>query len=323
VAGWLAEGARSGSTADASAADDTSGGAGSGMPFISVLASLGDHRHDASPVYDGPDGTLSWADLDARSSVGARSFQDVGLRPGDRVSVLVPPSRDLLIVAGSIWKAGGVPVVADASAGVRQLRRLVRAAAPRFVVGTRATLAAAVVLRFAPGATRVSVEPSPGAIALEPTGSEGATHTPVPVGPHDVAAIVHTSGATGPAKAVRYTHGALAAQRDVVGPLFGMRPGDAFTTSFGPFMLLAPSLQMTCVRPDFPIDRPSALGFDQLHAATARAHVTVAWLSPASARRILATAHGRTTPIRMVMLAGAPIPPDMVAGVRAVTGGSA
>lgn len=321
VARWLAEGPRPVSTADAPAADGTSGGAGSGTPFTSVLASLGDRRHDTSPVYDGPDGTLSWADLDARSSMGARSFQDAGLRPGDRVSVLVPPSCDLLVVAGSIWKAGGVPVVADASAGVRQLRRLVRAAAPRFVVGTRATLAAAVVLRFAPGATRVSVEPSPGAIALEPTGSEGGTHTPVPVGPHDVAAIVHTSGATGPAKAVRYTHGALAAQRDVVGPLFGMRPGDAFTTSFGPFMLLAPSLQMTCVRPDFPVDRPSALGFDQLHAATARAHVTVAWLSPASARRILATAHGRTAPIGMVMLAGAPIPPDMVAGVRAVTGG--
>ena len=107
----------------------------------------------------------------------------------------------------------------------------------------------------------------------------------------------------------------------MVGPLFGMRPGDAFTTSFGPFMLLAPSLQMTCVRPDFPVDRPSALGFEELHAATHRASVTVAWLSPASARRIVATAHGRTAPIGLVMLAGAPIPPDLVSGIRAVTGG--
>jgi acyl-coenzyme A synthetase/AMP-(fatty) acid ligase len=78
---------------------------------------------------------------------------------------------------------------------------------------------------------------------------------------------------------------------------------------------------MTCVRPDFPIDRPSALGFDELRAATDRAQVTVAWLSPASARRIAATAHGRTVPIGLVMLAGAPIPPDLVAGVRAVTCG--
>ena len=139
--------------------------------------------------------------------------------------------------------------------------------------------------------------------------------------PTDVAAIVHTSGATGPAKAVRYTHAALAAQRDVVSPLFGMRPGDAFTTSFGPFMLLAPALQMTCVRPDVDIDEPSALGFDELAAALTRAPVTVAWLSPASARQILATAHGRKAPIDLVMLAGAPIPVDMVEGIRQVTGG--
>ena len=171
------------------------------------------------------------------------------------------------------------------------------------------------------GRIRTPRPPCPGASTSNRPVADGGPHTPVALGPDDVAAIVHTSGATGPAKAVRYTHGALAAQRDVVAPLFGMRPGDAFTTSFGPFMLLAPSLQMTCVRPDFPVDKPSALGFDELRAATSKAHVSVAWLSPASARRIVATARGRSVPIGLVMLAGAPIPPDMVAGVRAVTGG--
>ena len=266
VARWLA-GVRirtNGST-DAVAGDPT-------PPFNSVLDALGSRCHDTSAAYDGPDGTLSWADLDARSSMGARSLQLAGLRPGDRVSLLVPPSCELLVAAGAVWKAGGVPVVADASAGLRQLRRLVRAAAPRFVVGTPATVALATALRFAPGGTRVVVGRSPGArapgaVALEPGVSGPGGYEPVVLRATDVAAIVHTSGATGPAKAVRYTHGALAAQRDVVGPLFDMRPGDAFTTSFGPFMLLAPSLQMTCVRPDFPVERPSALGFDELRTA--------------------------------------------------------
>jgi acyl-CoA synthetase (AMP-forming)/AMP-acid ligase II/pimeloyl-ACP methyl ester carboxylesterase len=321
VAGWLADRRHPVTARDTGKNDSVEEPAERAMQFTSVLESLHRRGRDGSPVYDGPDGVLSWADLGERSSVGARSLQNAGLRRGDRVSVVIPPSCDLLVVAASIWKAGGVPVVADASAGVRQLRRLVRAAAPKFVVGTRSTLAVATALRFAPGATRVAVVRFPGAIPLEPHGSGGGTYTPVAVNPHDVAAIVHTSGATGAAKAVRYTHGALAAQRDVVGPLFGMRPGDAFTTSFGPFMLLAPSLQMTCVRPDFPVDRPSALGFDELMTATTRARVTVAWLSPASARHILATARGRHLSVEMVMLAGAPIPPDMVAGIRALTGG--
>lgn len=290
-------------------------------PFDSVLASLADRAQDRSPAYTGPDGTLSWADLDARSTDAARILRDAGMRPGARVSVLVPPSCELLVAAAAIWKLGAVPVVADASAGLRQLRRLLRAAAPTWVIGTRAALAAATVLRFAPGSTRASFTAMPGAIHLAPgdPGTEAfAPHVP---GPDELAAIVHTSGATGTAKAVRYTHGALSAQRDVVGPLFGMRPGDAFTTSFGPFMLLAPSLQMTCVRPDFPVDQPGALGFDTLSAALGEADVTVAWLSPASARAVVAEAAGRSAPIGLVMLAGAPIPADLVAGVRRVTGG--
>ena len=290
-------------------------------PFVSVLTPLAAHADDHSPVYAGPDGTLTWAALDARSSAAAHALSAAGLRAGDRVSLLVPPGPDLLVAAAAIWRVGAVPVVADASAGLRRLRALVRAAAPAWTVGTPTTLAAARALRFAPGSRTASFGRFPGAVALDP----GATPLPpfptVGPGPDDVAAIVHTSGATGPAKAVRYTHGALAAQRDVVGPLFAMRPGDAFTTSFAPFMLLAPPLGMACVRPDVDVDQPSALGYDELAGALARARVTVAWLSPASARSVVATAAGRTAPLDLVMLAGAPIDAGLVAGVRAVTGG--
>ena len=290
-------------------------------PFVSVLASSGDRAGNGSPAYAGPDGLLSWPELETRSDVAAHALRAGGLRPGDRVAMLVPPGAELLVAAAAVWKVGGVPVFAEASAGLARLRGLIRAAAPSWTVGTPATLALARSLRFAPGSRTACLGRFPGAVALAP---RHAPATPFPrfaFGPTDVAALVHTSGATGPAKAVRYTHGALAAQRDVVGPVFGMRPGDAFTTSFAPFLLLAPSLQMTCVRPDVAVDEPAALGFDQLHDALGEATVTVAWLSPASARSIVATAAGRSAPIGLVMLAGAPIPADLVAGVRAVTGG--
>ena len=290
-------------------------------PFVSVLSSLSGRSDDPSPAYTGPDGVLSWADLEARSAVAARILYDEGLRPGAKVSVLVPPSCELLVAAAAVWKVGGVPVVADDSAGLRRLRRLLRAAAPSWTIGTTATLAAATALGFAPGSRRASFAAFPGAVHLAPEVVYAEPFAPHAPRPDDMAAIVHTSGATGTAKAVRYTHGALAAQRDVVGPLFGMQPGDAFTTSFGPFMLLAPSLQMTCVRPDFPVDQPSLLGFEVLSDALSHGSVTVAWLSPASARAVVAGARGRTAPIDLVMLAGAPISGDLVAGVRRVTGG--
>jgi len=287
-------------------------------PFRSVLASLTERAAESALVYDGPDGLLSWAELDARSAVAAGALATAGLCPGQRVSLLIPPSSELLVAAAAIWRVGGIPVVADASAGILQLRRLVRASSPQMVVGTRATLTASSLLRFAPGAQRALFGSLPAAVDLR-QGAAGRPLWHVPAA-DDVAAIVHTSGATGPAKAVRYTHGALAAQRDVLEPLLAMLPGEAFTTSFGPFMLLAPSLGMTCVRPDFKVSQPSALGYAELSAALSRAPVTTAWLSPASARSIIATAQGRELPLRLVMLAGAPIPPDMVTSMRVITG---
>ena len=100
VAGWLAA---ERDRAPGATVVDVAADGGPSTPFSSVLDSVGARRDDTSPVYDGPDGTLSWADLDTRSSVGAGTLQRAGLRPGDRVSLLVPPSSELLVAAGSVW----------------------------------------------------------------------------------------------------------------------------------------------------------------------------------------------------------------------------
>ncbi len=286
-----------------------------------VLSSIDQRRADPTPVYIGPDASLSWAELAHRSEVAALALvADGGLAPGNRVSILIPPSPELLIATAAIWRAGGVPVVADASAGAMALRRLVRAAACSLVIGTPTTLAASIALRLAPGARRAAFAGLPGVIDLR----RSTPGIPVPAvmqSASSLAAIVHTSGATGPAKAVRYTHAALVAQRGAMSTLIDLGEGRAFTTSFGPFMLLAPLLGLTCIRPDFPVDDASRLGFDQLAAALGQGRVTTAWLSPASARAIVDTAEGRHAPIDLVMLAGAPITSDLVAGIRKVTGG--
>ena len=287
--------------------------------FSSVLAGIEARRDDPRPVYVGPDGILTWAELADRSEVAAAALvHGAGMRPGSRVSLLIPPSTDLLVATAAIWRAGGVPVVADASGGMRSLRRLVRAAACSLVVGTPATLALASTLRLAPGARRAAFAHLPGVTDLRQM-APGATLPPAALHADDVAAIVHTSGATGPAKPVRYTHGALVAQRGAMATLIDLSDDRSFTTSFGPFMLLAPSLGMACIRPDFPVDDASRLGFDQLSAALDLGRVSTAWLSPASARAIVETARGRTAPIDHVMLAGAPISRRLASAIAKIT----
>ena len=287
--------------------------------FISVLAGIDERRDDTRPAYVGPDGILTWADLASRSETAAIALvHSAQLRPGSRVSLLIPPSPELLVATAAIWRAGAVPVVADASGGLRSLRKLVRAAACSLVVGTPSTLAIASALRLAPGARRAAFANLPEVTDLRHA-PPGTTIPSAVLDADDVAAIVHTSGATGPAKPVRYTHGALVAQRTAMATLIDLGHDRAFTTSFGPFMLLAPSLGMACIRPDFPVDDASRLGFDELSAAIALGEVTTAWLSPASARSIVKTARGRTAPIDHVMLAGAPITARLASDVAKVT----
>jgi acyl-CoA synthetase (AMP-forming)/AMP-acid ligase II/pimeloyl-ACP methyl ester carboxylesterase len=289
-------------------------------PLRSILASLDEHRDDPSLVYQGPDGSVSWRDLAERASVAASVLQANGVRRGDRVSLLTPPGVDLMVAAIAVWKAGGSCVVADASAGLVQLRRLIRGTAPSLVIGTATTLTAARLGRFAPGARLAAFAAKPGVIDLR-TAPRAATFVPVELHAEDEAAVVHTSGATGPAKPVRYLHGALAAQRDALANLWDIEPGDAFTTSFGPFMLLAPVIAMGFVRPDFDVDKPVELTFDALATATSQARVTTAWLSPAAAQTVVTTAGGRHLDLGLVLLAGAPIATSLVRAVQEITQG--
>jgi len=290
--------------------------------FLSVLAAVKQRAEDPSPVYVGPDGSLSWAALATRSQRVAQVLIDDGVVKGDRVALLIPPSLDLLVAVCALWRCGAVPVVADASAGLTSLKALMRAQSPRYVVGTKLTVLLARSLRVAPHAGYGLFGSLPGTRDLgRHSHSQSHDHGDVTVTSSDVAAIVHTSGATGPAKAVRYTHGQLSAQRAAMGALLDSDPDTAFTTSFAAFMLLSPLLGKTCVRPDFDINQPSTLGFDELHAASQRARVTAAWLSPASAKQVVATAKGRSLAIPLVMLAGAPIAPSLRKDLATITGG--
>ena len=287
-------------------------------PLPSLLSELEARSSDRSLAYQGPDGAISWASLGERSRIAAAGLRRLGVEPGDRVAVIIPPSIELLIAVAAIWRIGAVLVVADASAGLPQLRRLLRGAAPRFLVGTPTTIGVARLGRFAPGAKAACFASLPGAADLRDGAPENFGE-PADLAADDLAALVHTSGATGPAKAVRYTHGALLAQREALKGILNGTPGDAFTTSFGPFMLLAPVLGMGCVRPDFDVNHPVELDFDAFQAATALAKVTTAWLSPASAKTIASTAAGRHAPIDLVLLAGAPIPTVLVEEIHDIT----
>lgn len=246
------------------------------------------------------------------------SLRRLGVSRGERVALLVPPSIEMLAALYALWRIGAVPVVADKGLGLRGLGRALRSARPNVVLGPRKALLAARALRWAPTARAVRIEDIDGP-GVRPD------HLQVtPPGLDDPAVVVFTSGATGPAKGVRYTHRQLCAQRDALRDLYAITDDDSLVAAFAPFAVFGPALGITTGLVDVDASTPAALTAEKLEDACARAGATLVFASPAALANVARTfdATGGVRPafasLRLVLSAGAPVPLKVLESVAAI-----
>ncbi|QJW38396.1 alpha/beta fold hydrolase [Cellulosimicrobium protaetiae] len=331
VLGWLGSevlsGADAGGGADPSARDDR-------RSFVPLWAGLDARAEDDAPAVldmaatgtDGSARAVSWRALDRQVRRVAAGLHAIGVRRGDRVSLLVEPGPTLTALVYACLRIGAVVVVADAGLGVRGLTRAQRGAWPRFVVAQTKGLAAARALGW-PG-VRISADPLAPAVrrALGVThelvdvarAGEGAT-LPSEPGPDDEAAVLFTSGSTGPAKGVVYSHAQLSALRDTLGEHFDVGPDTGLVTGFAPFALLGPALGTRSVTPRMDVSSPRTLTARAVADAVRASDARIVFLSPAAILNVVATADAldaadRTAlaRVRTFLSTGAPISAELL-----------
>lgn len=298
-----------------------------------LWSALEERGHDDTPaVVEIGGARVSWAALDRRVRSLAAGMVAAGVRPGDRIGLLVEPSADLTAVVYAAWRMGAVIVVADKGLGFAGMRRALRGAAPDHLVGAAPGLAAARLMRL-PG-SRIAVHRLPHALSralgiwhtldeLESRGT-GSPAPPEPTSDQDCA-VVFTSGATGPAKGVVYRHAEVAAQLDLLRSTYDLTPDDRLVAAFAPFALLGPALGIGSAVPDIDVTEPGTLTAAGLADAAAAVDATVVFASPAALRNVEATAQALTAPqgkalgrIRLLMSAGAPVPVPLLQSLRSV-----
>jgi acyl-coenzyme A synthetase/AMP-(fatty) acid ligase/pimeloyl-ACP methyl ester carboxylesterase len=272
---------------------------------------------------------VTWRQLDDRVRRIAAGLTAIGVRKGHRISLLVQPGPTLTALVYACLRIGAIVVVADAGLGVKGLSRAVRGAWPDFVIGETRGLVAARALRW-PG-TRISTVSLPRVTeaALGVSHSLGdivrsgdSIPLPDPPGADDDAAILFTSGSTGPAKGVVYTHRQLSALRDTLADHFEVTEDTALVTGFAPFALLGPALGTRSVTPDMDVSSPRTLTARAVAAAVRESDGRIVFLSPAAILNVVATAGELTAAdraalarVRTFLSTGAPISAPLLRSV--------
>ena len=292
-----------------------------------------DSRHDDSTVASvdmtqSPPQQITWKQLTRVSDGIARGLQQLGLQRGDRVSLLVTPGNDLTAVLYGVLKAGGVAVVADSGLGVAGMTRAIKASDPQWIIGLKPglTLARAAgwpgrrisMHRLGP-IERAALRVETSVTALARTTSREPIRHP---GPDDDAVILFTSGSTGPAKGVRYTHARLGALARTLREQFEVRADTGWAAGFAPFALLGPGLGISSVTPDMSVTKPRTLTASALADAILAGRSTMVFASPAAYKNVQATEDDLTAEqleafarIDLVLSAGAPVPLALLDGL--------
>jgi len=278
-------------------------------------------------------GRLSYRRLEERSNHIARGLESIGITRGVRTVLMAPPGLDLFSLVFALFKTGAVPVLVDPGIGLKHLKACLGNAEPEAFIGVPKAHAARVILGWGRATVKTTVTVGnrwfwggQTLARIERWGSSAPSSHPVSTSADDVAAIVFTSGSTGPPKGVMYRHGNFIAQVNAIRDAYGIEPGEVNLPTFPLFALFDPALGMTTVVPDMDPTRPAKVDPRKIISPIKEYGVTTMFGSPALLDTVgrWGEEHGVRLPtLRRVISAGAPVSPKVIERFQAMLTGDA
>ena len=151
---------------------------------------------------------FTFRELDDDSNLLADGLMQMGVRPGTRLVLMVPPSIEFISLVFALFKAGVVTVLIDPGMGRRNLFRCLAESEPEGFVGIPLAHAVRSVLRFRFPKAKYNVTVGKRWFWGGPTLSDlrgrllSENFQPIQTKSDDPAAIIFTTGSTGPPKGV-------------------------------------------------------------------------------------------------------------------------
>lgn len=263
---------------------------------------------------------MTFTQLDRESDYLAFGLEKSGIVRGMRTILMVPPGLEFFVLIFAMFKLGAVPVVVDPGMGIKRMLACLSRGKPDAFIG----IGKAHVLRKIKPAffktVKICITVGKrwfwGGYGLDELREQ--RDEPFKVAETlgtETAAILFTTGSTGPAKGVIYTHGNFHAQLMQIQNHFQIESDEIDLPTFPLFALFDPALGITAVIPDMDPTRPAFVNPEKIIEAIENHGVTNMFASPALLNRVgkYGKEHDVFLPsLRRVVSAGAPVSPENI-----------
>lgn len=264
--------------------------------------------------------SVTFRELDEDSHRIAAGLDAIGVRPGMRLVLLVRPGIDFIALVFALFKAGVVTILVDPGLGRKNILRCLEESRPDGFIAIPLAQVVRRLYRSRFPQARFDVTVGRrwfwGGPTLETLrANRSPNYRPAAVTATDPAAIIFTTGSTGPAKGVLYRHGNFARQVDEIRAAYAIQPGEVDLPGFPLFALFNAAMGVTTVVPDMDFTRPAAADPRNILEAARDWKVTQAFGSPAlwnTVGRYCEQTGDRMPTLRRVLSAGAPVPPHVL-----------
>ena len=274
---------------------------------------------------------VTFSELEALSNRYANGLAGFGIARGMRTLVMVRPGIEFVGMIFALFKIGAVPVMIDPGMGVGRMLECIQQVDLHAFVGIPIAHVMRLLrpepFRTANFCVTVGRRWGWGGASLDELAQAASDrYVPAATRADEPAAILFTSGSTGPAKGVVYEHGMFDAQVRMIRDAYGIEPGEVDLPAFPLFVLFSVAMGMTAVIPEMDPSRPARVDPAKFVRAIQEHRVTNTFGSPAIWNRVAPYCAERGTrlpSIRRILIAGAPVPWRVIEQLRSAIGADA
>lgn len=272
-------------------------------------------------------GWQSWTfcEVETNTACYAEFLRGEGVAPGDRVMLMVRPSMEFVCLTFALFAIGAVVILIDPGMGYRNLLSCIGSVKPAVLVGIPTAQLFSRLFRTPFRTVRRSICVGSGlgllGKELPCPGKSPRRLSLTPTQEDDLAAIIFTTGSTGPPKGVRYENRIFQAQLQQIREYYRIGAGDVDQPAFPLFALFSIALGACAVIPDMDPTRPAQVNPQKFIQSIDAFRVTYSFGSPAIwnvISRYCQERRLRLGSLRKVLMAGAPVSGELIERMHAV-----